>query len=262
MKKILAAVTILGVIAALLIAGQPRANAEVDIQAGDLIRGETFSAVYYYGNDGFRYVFPNLNTYKTWYGEDFSSVVWVSDAQLAGIQIGGNVTYKPGSRMVKIDTDPRTYAVAANGTLRHVGSESVATSLYGSAWNTMIDDMPDAFFTNYTIGDAIDTASDYDKAGLSAAATSINVDKDLAAPAEISITDSAYSPISVDISVGQTVRFTNSGTENHTVTGDDYTWGSGTMSPGESFVRQFNEAGTFTFSDSYNTQATGAVFVD
>ncbi|MBU0614191.1 hypothetical protein KJ766_02825, partial [Patescibacteria group bacterium] len=43
------------------------------VSAGDLIRGEAFSAVYYMGNDGLRYVFPNSNTYFTWY-EDFDTV--------------------------------------------------------------------------------------------------------------------------------------------------------------------------------------------
>ncbi len=261
MKKVLGTLTILGVIGALLLSGQPRANAEVELQPGDLIRGETYSAVYYYGNDGFRYVFPNINTYSTWFGEDFSSVVWISDAQLAGIQIGGNVTYKPGSRMIKINTDPKTYAVAENGTLRHVATESVAVSLYGSNWNTQIDDIPDGFFTNYSIGDAITDAASYNRTSLDAAATSINVDKGLSLPVDVSITDGSYSPNSVTIAPGKTVRFTNDGTENHTVTSDDLSWGSGTMQPGGTFVRQFEEAGTFTFFDSYNSQLTGAVFV-
>ena len=54
--------TILAAIGALLFSGQPRANAEREILPGDLIRGQAFSAVYYYGNDGLRYVFPNSNT--------------------------------------------------------------------------------------------------------------------------------------------------------------------------------------------------------
>ena len=36
-----------------------------DLDAGDLIRGETFTAVYYLGADGLRYVFPNDKTYFT-----------------------------------------------------------------------------------------------------------------------------------------------------------------------------------------------------
>ncbi len=262
MKKVFATLTILAAIGALLLSGQPRANAEVELQAGDLIRGQTFSAVYYMGADEFRYVFPNLNTYKSWYGEDFSNVVWITDAQLAKIQIGGNVTYKPGTRMIKIDTDPKTYAPGQNGTLHHVTSEQVARDLYGTNWNKEIDDMPDGFFTNYTIAESIDNASEYNRASLQSNATSINVDRELQAPAEISLTDSGYQPGSVTIDINQTVRFTNDGTGNHTATSDDLSWGTGTIQPGDTFVRRFTEAGTFTFFDSYDSQLTGAIFVE
>ncbi|HBU28159.1 TPA: hypothetical protein DEB00_03520 [Candidatus Uhrbacteria bacterium] len=261
MKKVLATLSILGVIGALLLSGQPRANAEVSLQPGDLIRGETYTAVYYYGNDGFRYVFPNFATYKTWFGNDFSDVVWITDAQLANIQIGGNVTYKPGGRMIKINTDPKTYAPSVNGTLRWITSEAVAVALYGPTWNTQIDDIPDGFFTNYQIGDPITTATDFNRTSAAAAATSINVDKGLHLPVDVSVTDTSYAPNSITIEAGRTVRFTNNGTEAHTVTGDDLGWGTGTMQPGQSYVQQFDTVKTYTFFDSYNSQLTGAVFV-
>src|SRR3989339_590980 len=91
----------------------PRAQ----VQSGDLVRGNTFSAVYYVGKDGFRYVFPNDKTFFTWYA-DFDDVKWISDADLGTLQIGGNVTYKPGARMIKINSDPKVYAVDTGGTLR------------------------------------------------------------------------------------------------------------------------------------------------
>ena len=124
-----------------------RVQASTSVSSGDLIRGTSFSAVYYMGTDGFRYVFPNDKTYFTWYS-DFDDVKFLSDADLAKIQMGGNVTYKPGVKMIKINSDPKTYAVSAGGELRHVGSEALAVSLYGSTWNTKIDDVPDGFFSN------------------------------------------------------------------------------------------------------------------
>ena len=39
--------------------------------SGDLIRGTSFSTVYYYGSDGMRYTFPNEKSYFSWY-TDFS----------------------------------------------------------------------------------------------------------------------------------------------------------------------------------------------
>ncbi|KPJ84808.1 hypothetical protein AMJ57_05410, partial [Parcubacteria bacterium SG8_24] len=147
------------------------------VDAGTLVKG-SLPAVYYVGADMKRYVFPNEKTYKTWY-MDFSTVQTITDAELAAIPIGGNATYKPGVYMVKITTDPKVYAVASGGTLRWVTSESVANALYGANWNTMIHDVPDAFFVNYTIGADINSAGDFSPAGESSAATSISVDKGL-----------------------------------------------------------------------------------
>lgn len=155
------------------------ANVASAASAGDLIKASG-AAVYYYGADGKRYVFPNEKTYFTWYS-DFSSVKTITDAELAAIQIGGNVTYKPGVKMVKITTDPKVYVVDAGGTIRWVESEAIAAALYGSDWNTKIHDIPDAFFVNYTVGASVAAASYFDPAAATAAATSIDVDKNLSA---------------------------------------------------------------------------------
>ncbi len=231
------------------------------VSEGDLIRGESFSAVYYYGNDGLRYVFPTSNTYFTWY-ENFDTVKFISDADLATIQIGGNVTYKAGIKMIKINTDPKTYAISPSGTLRWVTSEEVAIDLYGIDWNTKIDDIPDSFFSNYQIGPPIENTLEYSPAIETALASTINDDKNLEIPAEISITDSQYSPIDVTINKGQKVRFTNNGTSSHTATADTLTWGTGTLAPGASFIASFDEEGIYTFFDSYDSSNTGAIYVE
>lgn len=156
----------------------PLAAGAATLSAGDLIKASQ-PAVYYYGADGKRYVFPNEKTYKTWYA-DFSSVKKITDAELAAVAIGGNVTYKPGAKMVKITTDPKVYAVDAGGALRWVNSEQVAADLYGSTWAKMVEDVPDAFFVNYKMGADIAKTADYDKTAVATAAVSINVDKGLA----------------------------------------------------------------------------------
>lgn len=235
-------------------------HAASTVGPGDLIRGTSFSAVYYMGADGFRYVFPNDKTYFTWYS-DFSSVKMLSDADLAKIQMGGNVTYKPGVKMIKINTDPKTYAISAGGTLRHVTSEAVAIALYGGTWNKMIDDVPDGFFSNYTVGSAIETSASYSKTSEVAGATSINADKDLSVPETITITSSGYNPIDVTVRVGETVQFKNTDTAKHTATSDDLSWGTGTMTAGGTFTHRFTKAGTYTFFDSYDSGNTGAIYV-
>lgn len=147
---------------------------------GDLIKASG-PDVYYFGPDSKRYVFPNEKTYFTWYA-DFSGVRTISDVELATYPLGGNVTYRPGLKMLKIMTDPRVYAVDAHSTLRHVESESLAGDLYGADWNQRIDDISDAFFTNYTVGNPIRQPGDYDPAAVLAAATSIAVEKGLVTP--------------------------------------------------------------------------------
>jgi len=120
------------------------------------IKGKTSKAVYFCGADGKRHGFPNQKIHDSWYAGDFAGVSEVSDAMLASIPLGANVTYRPGVRLVKIQTDPKVYAVAANATLRWVKTEDVALALYGADWNKKVDDVPDAFFTDYKIGDPIE----------------------------------------------------------------------------------------------------------
>jgi hypothetical protein len=117
------------------------------------------SAVYYVGSNGMRYTFPNDRIYHSWYS-DFSGVQTISADELAGMQLAGNVNYRAGTRLVKITTDPRVYAVTPHGGLRAIPSEAVAAAIYGSNWSQWIDDLNDAFFTNYTIGTPIASATD------------------------------------------------------------------------------------------------------
>ncbi len=147
------------------------------VSAGDLIKASG-PAVYYLGSDGKRYVFPNEKTYKTWYA-DFGSVKTITDSKLASYPIGGNVTYKPGSKMIKVATDPRVYVIDAKGTLRLIPSEAVAKAIYGTNWAKLVEDIPDAFFVNYKEGADINSAGDFNPASVKVSAASINSDKGL-----------------------------------------------------------------------------------
>lgn len=143
----------------MLIGFAPQVKA-ITFQAGDLIKGASFSAVYYYGEDGKRYVFPNEKVYYTWYA-NFLSVKEISDEELAVITIGGNVTYRPGIKMVKIQTDPKVYAVAGGEKLRWIKTEQIAKELYGDDWNKQVYDVEPVYFINYEIGDDIVASSDF-----------------------------------------------------------------------------------------------------
>ena len=139
--------------------GRTAAAQETPIRAGDLIKGPE-AAIYSFGNDGKRYVYPNAATYFTWYS-NFIGVRTLTAEQLSILPLGGNMTYRPGVRLIKINTDPKVYAVDFNGILRWVTTADVATALYGSQWNTYVDDLPDSFFTNYKVGSPILKPEDY-----------------------------------------------------------------------------------------------------
>lgn len=124
-----------------------------------LIKTTNNTAVYWYSSNGKRYVFPNEGTYFSWFN-NFNNITVIEPTVLSGIPIGGNVTYRPGTKMLKIQSDPRTYVVTKGGVLRQVMSESVATALYGTNWKTQVNDINDGFFINYKLGNPVYSASD------------------------------------------------------------------------------------------------------
>ncbi len=127
-------------------------------------------AVYYY--DGKRHAFPNEKVYFTWY-ENFDDVIIVTDDFLSSITLGVNVTYHPGTTMVKFVSVNTVYAVGETGELRAIASEDVAASIWGSDWNTQIDDISDAFYGNYHFGDDINSTSDFDPDAVESSVTNI-----------------------------------------------------------------------------------------
>ncbi|MEK7102720.1 MAG: Ig-like domain-containing protein [Patescibacteria group bacterium] len=176
----------------------PAVSLAAGCQSGTLIKGSLHS-VYYCGADGKRYVFTGEKSYRTWYAS-FDNITTISDSDLGSISIGGNVTYRPGVKMVKIDTDPKVYAVGHGGTLRWVTTEAIASCLYGAQWNTKIDDIADAFFVNYKTGAAITNCGDFNTANEMNGALTINQDKDLQPAADTT----APIVISVDPANGST----------------------------------------------------------
>jgi hypothetical protein len=170
----------------------PAPVAAAGCTSGTLIKGP-LPAVYYCGADGKRYVFTNAKAYFTWYS-DFSGVQTVSATELADIAIGGNVTYRPGKKMVKIQSDPSVYVIGQGGVLRHVPSEQCAMTLYGADWNRQIDDIPDAFFVNYTVGTPLAACADYHRSEEEEGSPTINDDRHIGPPGLTPIAAAFVSP--------------------------------------------------------------------
>jgi len=142
------------VLSVVAMSGLSAVSVKAAASAGDLIKMSGNTSVYYLGADGKRYVFPNSTTYFSWY-PDFSGVITIPSSELQSYPLGGNVTMRAGTKLVKITTDPSVYAVEPNGALRKIQSEAQASALYGTQWSKRVVDVPDAFFTNYTVGTAL-----------------------------------------------------------------------------------------------------------
>lgn len=156
--------TLLSFVLALLVlpigSFMPLAAQATSFSTNTAIRGTSTDTVYWYATDGKRYVFPNALAFYSWF-PSFDNVRTIADSELYAIAIGGNVTYRPGAKLVKVTTDPRTYAVSRGGVLRHVTSEALASQLYGYDWRSKVNDVPDVYFTNYTVGSPLYNVSDY-----------------------------------------------------------------------------------------------------
>ena len=151
-------------------ASQEEDDAVTEVSQGNLIKlpcsnttnvNDPCRAVYYYADDGKRHAFPNEKVFFTWF-ENFDDLVIVTSDLMSSISLGRNVTYHPGTKMVKFQTVRTVYCVGEEGELREVASEEIAASLYGETWNKQIDDISDAFFGNYIFGEEILDVDDYE----------------------------------------------------------------------------------------------------
>lgn len=228
--------------------------------AGDLIKG-SMDTVYYFASNGKRYVFPNSKTYFTWYA-NFDGVKTISDGALSTVPLGGNVTYRPGRKMLKITTDPRTYVVDQGGILRHVATEQLAETLYGIAWKSNVEDLPDPFFINYRVGTAIQTANDYQPANVMTLTTHIGQDKqfdETAVTVSIGSAGNGYVPATITVKKGTTVTFTNRDNAIHNVTGSF--GNSGDIAVNASYSKRFDTVGSYDYRDTIYPVMNGTINV-
>lgn len=115
------------------------------------------STVYRISDNGKRYVYPNYSTFRSWFMDPYTGlvlppeIVTLTNSELSAYPLGGMINQRPGIRMVKIQTDPKVYAVSPGGILHWIPTEALARELYGVDWNQRIDDVPVEFFTNYIV---------------------------------------------------------------------------------------------------------------
>jgi plastocyanin len=263
-KRIISSVSAAATIAAMALPMAAGA-AVVDTQSispGDLIKGEAQSSVYYFAPDGKRYVFPNEKTYFTWY-TDFSTVKTISDKRLSTLPLGrSNVTYRPGVKMIKITTDPRTYAVDRGGILRHVTSQQLAETLYGLNWKNKIDDVADAFFSNYRIGTEITNAQEYVPADVQTLTATIMQDKsfdDTIATVSVGSVDAGFVPLTMTVKAGTTVTWVNRDIVEHQVKGTGFD--SGMLAADGTYSFKFTTVGSVEYTDPLHSSMKATINV-
>ena len=139
---------------------------------GDVYVNDSCTSVYYYGSDGYRHAFPTEAIYKSWYS-NYNNLVILSEEAMSEIPLGQNVTYRPGTSLVKFSTST-VYAVTYGGSLRPIANAEIAETIYGDDWVEEIDIVNDVFFGNYDIGEIIDSSNDYSKSAVKSASDSID----------------------------------------------------------------------------------------
>ena len=115
------------------------------------------TAVYFVGDQNKRHAFPNETVYFSWF-ENYDDVEEIDQTEMDQYSLGGNVTIRPGTKLIKIQSSPDVYAVEPGGVARKITSEEIAITLYGAEWADRVVDVADGFWGNYTKGDDITSA--------------------------------------------------------------------------------------------------------
>ena len=78
---------------------------------------------------------------------------------------------------------------------------------------------------------------------------------------EVKIVNFTFTPGTITVAVGTTVKWTNQDPTVHTVTADDGSFDSGQMGQGATFSFTFKKAGTFSYKCSNHPEMLGKVVV-
>lgn len=122
-----------------------------NIEIGSLVKLADSNAIYFIDQDNRLHAFSDLNTYNSWFS-NFDNVQIISAEVFAAIPLGSNVTIRPGTHLIKIQTDPKVYVIEPYGVIRWLTSEQIALDLYGLDWNNKIVDVNPVFFADYQAG--------------------------------------------------------------------------------------------------------------
>ena len=133
------------------------------ITKGQFIRSSSFNSIYFVDEDGKRRPFWDTNAFFS-YADSFDEVSWVTDATLSTLEMGDPMLPQPGSVLVKIQSDPKVYAIDEGNVLRWVPDEDTANNVYGLSWADYVIDLDASTFARFSIGNNMATSDFVDKA--------------------------------------------------------------------------------------------------
>jgi plastocyanin len=84
---------------------------------------------------------------------------------------------------------------------------------------------------------------------------------DLAGPTIVLARDFMFAPLSLSVTAGSTVTWTNKDDEPHTVVSDSGLFRSAAMDTNESFSFRFDKPGTYTYACSIHPRMVGTIVV-
>lgn len=77
----------------------------------------------------------------------------------------------------------------------------------------------------------------------------------------MTIKDLAFSPSSLTVAPGDSVRWTNEDTRDHTVVASDGSFSSGNIAPGESYTYRFKTAGEYPYACTLHPRMKASIVV-
>lgn len=120
------------------------------VAAGDLVTSPDLGTVYYVNQDLERIVFPDEQTFLSWY-ENFDEVKFVSREKLESLSLSGrNATIRAGTLLVTIQSSPQVWLISHPDGLHWLsGGEEQVVSYFGEQWQDRLVDLPEYYIANY-----------------------------------------------------------------------------------------------------------------
>lgn len=120
------------------------------VSPGDLLTSPDLGTIYYLNEDSERVVFPDEQTFLSWY-ENFDDVKFISRDKLEAFPLSGrNATIRPGTFLVTIESSPQVWVISyPNGLHWLKGGEELVINLFGEEWQDRLVDVPEYYIANY-----------------------------------------------------------------------------------------------------------------